>query len=96
MFSWATCDHPNGPVDVCGRAGVRSYLTGNRCPHHTPAALAGRTPPTPGTLPPSATRPAREYGTATTDPLGRTLPGTTRNGMIPRHPATLDTSEATP
>lgn len=28
--------------------GLRSYLTGRRCPLHTPAALAGRPEPRPG------------------------------------------------
>ncbi|MCF0087140.1 MULTISPECIES: hypothetical protein [unclassified Streptomyces] len=28
--------------------GVRAYLTGPRCPHHTPAALQGKPEPQPG------------------------------------------------
>lgn len=33
----------------CGATGARPYMTGPRCPSHTPAALAGRTEPTEAT-----------------------------------------------
>jgi hypothetical protein len=36
----ATCTNPK-----CGRTDVRLYLTGRRCPLHTPAAVAGRPEP---------------------------------------------------
>ncbi|GAA4706268.1 hypothetical protein [Streptomyces youssoufiensis] len=46
----ARCTHWDGAAGRhCGaRASVRPYLTGFRCPAHTPAALAGRPEPQPG------------------------------------------------
>ncbi|WP_075737492.1 hypothetical protein [Streptomyces acidiscabies] len=44
------CTHWGGPERRHCRAavGVRAYLTGPRCPAHTPSALAGRPEPEPG------------------------------------------------
>ncbi|CAL9296683.1 hypothetical protein SUDANB25_02669 [Streptomyces sp. SudanB25_2051] len=45
------CRHWDGTRRrYCGAPGARRYLTGYRCPLHTPAALAGR--PEPDTPPP--------------------------------------------
>lgn len=45
------CRHWDGTGRrYCGTPGARRYLTGYRCPLHTPAALAGR--PEPGAPPP--------------------------------------------
>lgn len=45
------CQHWDGPRRrYCLAPGARRYITGHRCPRHTPAALAGR--PEPGTPPP--------------------------------------------
>lgn len=70
--------------DHCGALGERRYMNGWRCPRHTPAALAGRTETTPDPAYGAAAlrvredwtpKRDREYGTATTDPLGREGPG---------------------
>lgn len=73
-----TCRHYDTDQGVCGTpAGVRLFLTGPRCPSHTPAALHGRPEAAPD---PSATLEglrsrddvrtsyAVPYGTARTDP----------------------------
>lgn len=78
----------------CRNAAVDRYLVGWRCEHHTPAALAGRTVPDPVASLPThgaavVTRIA--YGTASTDPLGRTVPGTARTGFIPSRPKAATT-----
>lgn len=40
------CDHWDGAAGwYCGAAETRPYLTGDRCPRHTPAAIAGRPEP---------------------------------------------------
>lgn len=49
------CGHWDGALGRrCGATGqVRLYLSGWRCPQHTPARIAGRTEPatnTPGTI----------------------------------------------
>lgn len=81
----------------CGETlGTVRYLVGYRCPAHAPAALAGRVVPTPdpamtadGLAGRLVTRAQPvEYGTATTDPLGRTVPGHSKNGFIPSHQCT--------
>lgn len=42
----ATCGYFRAATGHCGAVeGVRRYLTGPRCPAHTPSALAGRPEP---------------------------------------------------
>lgn len=41
------CGHEDGGHPCSEVAAVRHYLTGNRCPAHTPAAIAGRDDVTP-------------------------------------------------
>jgi hypothetical protein len=53
---------------MCGAQAVGRFLPGWRCSEHAPR-LPDTTP-----LPASPARAPREYGTATTDPLGRTGP----------------------
>ncbi|MFI0739321.1 hypothetical protein ACH4PU_14710 [Streptomyces sp. NPDC021100] len=46
------CQHWSGDAGrYCNAPGARRYLTGYRCPLHTPAALAGRAEPDPGRTP---------------------------------------------
>lgn len=59
---------PPPPCNVCGDPSVDRFLPGWRCTSCSPSY------PTPTPLPPGPTRPAPDYGTATTDPLGRTGP----------------------
>lgn len=59
---------PPPACNVCGAQAVDRFLPGWRCGDHAP------TYPTPTASDPSDPRPVREYGTATTDPLGRTGP----------------------
>jgi hypothetical protein len=40
----SSCDHWDGSAH-CGRPDTRHYLTGIRCPAHTPAAIAGHPEP---------------------------------------------------
>ena len=40
----APCDYWDGDHH-CGDPNTRRYLPGDRCPRHTPAALAGRAEP---------------------------------------------------
>lgn len=44
------CEHWHGDhATYCGATGsVRRFLTGHKCPAHTPAAIAGRPEPVPG------------------------------------------------
>lgn len=42
-----TCTHWTDGAFCGARGGVRKYLTGDRCPNHTPAALRGRPETTP-------------------------------------------------
>lgn len=69
------CEHETAG-GVCGSTEeVRRFLTGLRCPAHTPAAVAGRAEAAaPGlhVYPEAIAACARQYGKATTDPLGRT------------------------
>lgn len=53
---------------TCGAQAVGRYLSGHRCIEHAPAVPDITQPE------PSPPRPPRGYGTATTDPLGRTGP----------------------
>ena len=63
------------PCGLCGNVGdVDLYPAGYRCARHAPAAVAGRTIPTPVPLDDQARPPVvRDYGQATDDPLGRTV-----------------------
>lgn len=42
-----SCQHHTDGVGVCGASPTRLYLTGRRCPNHTPARVAGRPEVTP-------------------------------------------------
>jgi len=55
---------------VCGARAVDLYLPGWRCEQHRPSPRST----SPASPVPSTTRAPREYGTATTDPLGRDGP----------------------
>lgn len=59
---------PPPPCNVCGEQAVDRYLPGWRCASCAPPSSS------PTAVSSSPTRPPREYGTATDDPLGRTGP----------------------
>lgn len=60
------------PCVVCGEAPARPFVRGPLCTLHAPEQPAR----VPSLVPsPSASLPPREYGDATTDPLGREGPG---------------------
>lgn len=93
MSLWDPCDleldgQPCGSYDR-----VTRFLPGLRCHDHHPARLLGLEPPDPtGSVPAEPRpRPVKAYGKATSDPLGRTVPGTSRTGMIPRRPEDVKT-----
>lgn len=82
------CEHPAEAGGRCGKPGTRAYLTGRKCPDHTPAVVAGRTEPTPPDQRkwenehPPAEPLDFTYGTATSDPLGRL--GWSKNAGLPK------------
>ena len=57
---------------TCGAAAAGRFLAGWRCEDHAPRRPSTAPSSTPS---PSEHRSPREYGTATTDPLGRDGPG---------------------
>jgi hypothetical protein len=84
VISFDACTVPAAQHDT----GAELYPCGLRCHRHAPATQAGRVVPTPTPFAPSERHTPPDYGRATTDPLGRTIPGTARTGMIPRRPCT--------
>lgn len=98
MTDALSCELLIGGVVCGGTADVRRYLAGWRDAQHRPAVMAGHPEPDPqGTRPEDRPRASPiEYGTATTDPLGRTIPGHNKNGYIPRLPCTLCTKTPRP
>lgn len=78
---------------VCGSTDdVDRYLPGLRCRPHSPRVISGTPEPTPPGWPEQLRpRPARQYGTATDDPLGRVVFPDSKTGKIkpytiPSHP----------